>query len=67
MTATRQNTTVSLTINKSDMYINNNVISLDVAPTLIGGRTLVPVRAVSEAFDCDVSWDDTTKTVILNN
>ncbi len=67
VTANKQNTTVSLTINESDMYINNKTISLDVAPALIGGRTLVPVRAVSEAFACDVKWDDTTKTVILNN
>ncbi len=67
VTATKQNTTVSLTINKADMYVNNKAISLDVAPTLIGGRTLVPIRAVSEAFDCDVEWDDTTKTVILKN
>ncbi len=67
VTANKQDTTVLLTINKSDMYINNRAISLDVAPALIGGRTLVPVRAVSEAFDCDVKWDDATKTVILNN
>ncbi len=67
VTANRQNTTVSLAINNLDMHINNKAITLDVAPALIGGRTLVPVRAVSEAFNCDVEWDDATKTVILNN
>ena len=31
----------------------------------IGGRTLVPVRAVSEAFDCTVGWDEKSSTVSI--
>ena len=36
---------------------------MDVAPMIIGGRTLVPLRAISEAFACEVQWDGTTSSV----
>ena len=38
-------------------------ITLDVAPILLNGRTLVPIRAVSEAFGATVNWIEDTKTV----
>lgn len=40
-------------------------ISLDVAPILYNGYTLVPVRAVSEAFNTSVDWDADSQTVII--
>ena len=40
-------------------------IKLDVAPRVVSGRTLVPLRALSEAFGINVDWDAGTKTVIL--
>jgi len=39
---------------------------LDVPATAIDGRTLVPARAVGEAFGCKVDWDAETSTVIIN-
>lgn len=38
---------------------------LDVAPIALNGRTLVPVRAVSESFNCDVQWDGANNRVII--
>lgn len=35
----------------------------DVPPTIIDGRTMLPLRALCEALDFNVSWDDKTKTV----
>ncbi|MBE7021891.1 MAG: copper amine oxidase N-terminal domain-containing protein [Ruminococcaceae bacterium] len=40
-------------------------IALDVPAQLTGGRTLVPARAVSEAFGAFVDWDEATRTVII--
>ena len=40
---------------------------LNDKPFVENGRTLVPVRAVSEAFDIDVSYDDATSTVTLGD
>lgn len=44
---------------------SREVITLDVAPILVGGHTLVPARAIAEAFSCDVAWDEYNKRVII--
>ena len=38
---------------------------LDVPPQLVGGRTLVPLRAVSEALGINVDWIEAEGTVVL--
>lgn len=58
-------TAVSVTEGKNTLIKNGEVIELDVAPRIIGSRTLVPVRAVAESFDCKVEWEAETKTVII--
>ena len=40
-------------------------IVLDVPPCIIGDRTLVPIRAISESLGMDVQWDDLTRTVLI--
>lgn len=42
-----------------------DITELDAPPVLIGDRTMVPVRAVSEALGASVAWDDETRTVII--
>jgi hypothetical protein len=57
--------TVILQIGNNTMYRNGVPIQLDVAPRLVGGRTLVPVRAVSEGFGMNVDWDGDREVVII--
>ena len=63
--ADKNNTYIKLSINNSTMYVNSVPKNLDVPATLVNSRTLVPVRAISEAFECDVKWDDATSTVFI--
>ena len=42
--------------------IGENLLQTDVDPVEINGRVLVPMRAIFEAFEADVSWDEATKT-----
>lgn len=42
-----------------------NLIELDVPPQIINERTLVPVRAISEALDKTVDWNKALRTVII--
>ncbi len=42
-----------------DKYIYTENITLDVAPQIVHDRTFVPIRFVSEQFDCDVTWMET--------
>ncbi len=45
--------------------INGKGIELDVAPTVIDGRTLVPVRFIAEATGSVVIWLEDTQEVII--
>jgi len=46
-------------------YLNGEVYALDVAPTISNGRTLVPIRFVSENLGYFVDWEADTRTVII--
>ena len=63
ITAKNGDKTVKLSIGSNVMYIDGNAVTLDVTPRLEGDRTLVPVRAISEAFNAKVNWIDESKTV----
>lgn len=63
--STKGNTTITMAIDNTTMYKNGEAITLDVAPQIIGERTLVPVRAIAEAFNCKVEWNNDTQTVII--
>lgn len=47
------------------MVVGGEAVSLDVAPQLLDGRTMLPLRAVAQALDVAVSWDAKTRTVRL--
>ena len=38
-------------------------VKLDVSPMIIDGRTLVPARAIAEAYGCTVNWVNYTREV----
>ncbi len=33
-------------------------ITMDIPAQIINDRTMIPLRAISEAFGCNVKWDD---------
>ncbi len=65
--STKGDITITMAIDNTTMYKNGTPITLDVAPQIIGERTLVPVRAIAEAFNCKVEWDNDTQTVIITD
>lgn len=58
---------VEIIIDNTIMRKNFCDIPLDTPAQLVSGRTLVPVRAVSESFGVEVGWDGATKTVTLTD
>lgn len=75
-TATRDYLTVSITIGSTNMTCTygygdgteTESFVLDVPAAILNGRTLIPLRAVSEAFWCTVGWDGNDKTIsIIDN
>ncbi|MCI5970383.1 MAG: copper amine oxidase N-terminal domain-containing protein, partial [Oscillospiraceae bacterium] len=56
---------ISLAIGGNTMYVNGEEKPLDVPAMIYGERTLVPVRAVSEALSCNVEWIGEENTVVI--
>lgn len=40
---------------------------MDSAPIIVSGRTLIPVRSISDIFCRNVQWDQATQTVAITN
>lgn len=67
VTSVRDGVTVTLTIDQSVMYVNGTPKQLEAPACIIDERTLVPLRAVSEAYGADVVWDGNTRTVYITS
>ena len=63
VTSTLNDTTIVMTIDSLDMTINGKTKTIDVPPKIIDGRTMVPARAATEAFEAEVLWDAHNDTV----
>ncbi len=61
---------VSLQIDNPMMEVNGENAEIDLGrgtkPMIIEGRTLVPIRAIIEAFGGTVGWDEGAQAVLLN-
>lgn len=44
-----------------------STINMDIAPYINTGRTMIPIRYLGEALGMKVSWDEKTRTVILED
>ena len=58
---------VVLQINNDKMFVNGDMVVLDVPAQIVNDRTVVPVRAIAEGLKCDVDWDGDTRTVIIES
>ncbi len=65
--ATGRGRTISLTIGSTQATIDGQPTTLDVAPFIVGSRTLVPLRFVAQALGASVNWNDANSTVTINS
>jgi len=56
---------ITLKIGNNIMQVDDREVVLDVAAQIIDGRTMVPVRAVSEAFEAQVDWNNQFQQVVI--
>ncbi len=47
------------------LIVHGEVLESDVPPTIVQGRTLLPIRAVTEALGADVRWDQPSQSVTV--
>ncbi len=61
-----EKTIITMQIGNTDVSVNEDVITNDVAPVIRNDRTLVPIRVVTETLGGKVDWNAKTKEVTLN-
>lgn len=63
----RKAKTIKLTIGSKTANVDGNPVDMPAAPYIRRDRLLVPVRAVSDALGCTVTWDATSGTATLTS
>jgi hypothetical protein len=64
--ATGRGRTVALTIGSTQATVSGQPVTLDVAPFVVGSRTLVPLRFVAQSLGASVNWNDANSTVTID-
>ncbi|KAF5041732.1 hypothetical protein DSECCO2_519960 [anaerobic digester metagenome] len=65
ITAKKDGKEIVLQLNSNEMIVDGNKVTLDVPAQAINGRTMVPVRAISQAVGIDVAWDKVNQAVVI--
>ncbi|MGC8691274.1 MAG: copper amine oxidase N-terminal domain-containing protein, partial [Caldisericum sp.] len=65
VTMTLGNNSVGLQIGNGSAVVSGNVILLNAPPYIKNGRTMVPLRVISEGLGATVSWDGVNRIVTI--
>jgi len=70
VTVSLGSTTIELWIGKNTARVNGTNTPIDstnskVVPEIINGRTMLPLRFVTENLGCQLQWDPNTKTITI--
>ena len=60
---TESNRVILMNIGSKQILKNGTAQELDVAPQIISGSTMVPVRAVTDFLEAKTEWDEASRTV----
>lgn len=63
--AQKGNKTVRLRIGANTVQVDDRNVDLDVPAQMIGGRTMVPIRFISETLGAQVGWNDNAELVSI--
>ncbi|MFZ5647344.1 MAG: copper amine oxidase N-terminal domain-containing protein [Bacillota bacterium] len=56
---------ITLVIDSITAYIDGKVFFLDVPPTILDGRTMIPVRFLAESLGARVEWDNDSREISI--
>ena len=57
---------ITLVIGRKSYTLDNVSYKMDTAPVIVNERTMVPIRFISEALNCNVEWDQKNLRVIID-
>jgi len=63
LVSTEDSITIKLQVDSRNATINGQERMLDVPARIIAGRTMVPLRFISESFGCSILWDPVTQKI----
>lgn len=67
ITAQKVDNEITLQIGSQILKKNGKSEQLDVTPVIVNDITFVPIRAVSQALDANVVWDDESSTISISS
>jgi hypothetical protein len=56
---------VEMWLERNDILADGESYSIDVAPTIVNDRTMLPIRFVAENLGCQIEWIGSTQEVII--
>ncbi|MDD4615013.1 MAG: stalk domain-containing protein, partial [Caldisericia bacterium] len=56
---------ITMVVGETEVLVNGESVFLDVPPTIVEGRTLVPLRFIAETFGAEVEWDAVARSITL--
>ena len=62
----KDGTSVAITIGKKEISINGKTKAISTPAQIVNSRTYVPLRALGEALECDITWVNASKTVEIS-
>jgi hypothetical protein len=65
VTCSKEGFIVEMFIGNSTYWVNGSPLVMDTAPQLKENRTFIPVRALGEALDCAVYWNESAQLVLI--
>lgn len=66
ITVVNNSDTIKLYVGKNDIVINGKKSAKSPYPVISDGRTLVPLRSISELLGADVNWNSTTRRIDIS-
>ena len=67
VTSKSDNGNIEMTVGSDTIKINGADTMVDVPAKIVEGRTVVPVRVISEGLNCKVEWSQETQTVTITS
>jgi len=65
VTFKKDDTVIYLWIGRDYAIVGSDLVNLDSPPIIINGRTMVPLRFISETLGAEVEWNGATRTVTV--
>lgn len=67
VTVTQGDNVIVLVLGSDIAYVNGESVQLDAAANEINGRTMIPLRFISESLNYDVTYVDATEQVLITD